>query len=199
MRPRSYSLPTHSPVRSSSRATSPRKQNGRAERTIDCGSGFLSLPASLKPRRHKPRTQRIQASLHAQAADELANEDAVAAAMLNRLVSDLDDYRNEFEVDVFFPKGSADLDEAAIRDLANLADIAKSLNGYMIEIAGYSSNTLNTEADQKAERRTRGYRRPLFPRQKHPATAHPRAGWVRQYWASRQQPRSAGPRAQPSR
>jgi len=61
----------------------------------------------------------------------------------------LDDYRNEFEVDVFFPKGSADLDEAAIRDLANLADIAKSLNGYMIEIAGYSSNTLNTEADRK--------------------------------------------------
>jgi outer membrane protein OmpA-like peptidoglycan-associated protein len=90
-----------------------------------------------------------QASLHAQAADELANEDAAAAAMLNRLVSDLDDYRNEFEVDVFFPKGSADLDEAAIRDLANLADIAKSLNGYMIEIAGYSSNTLNTEADRK--------------------------------------------------
>jgi outer membrane protein OmpA-like peptidoglycan-associated protein len=65
------------------------------------------------------------------------------------LVSDLDDYRNEFEVDVFFLKGSADLDEAAIRDLANLADIAKSLNGYMIEIAGYSSNTLNTEADRK--------------------------------------------------
>jgi outer membrane protein OmpA-like peptidoglycan-associated protein len=90
-----------------------------------------------------------QASLHAQAADELANEDAAAAAMLNGLVSDLDDYRNEFEVDVFFPKGSADLDEAAMRDLANLADIAKSLNGYMIEIAGYSSNTLNTEADRK--------------------------------------------------
>src|SRR6202035_2465502 len=51
-------------------------------------------------------------TIHAEAADELANEDAAAAAMLNRLVSDLDDYRNEFEVDVFFPKGSADLDEA---------------------------------------------------------------------------------------
>jgi outer membrane protein OmpA-like peptidoglycan-associated protein len=36
-----------------------------------------------------------------------------------------------------------------MRDLDNLADIAKSLNGYMIEIAGYSSNTLNTEADRK--------------------------------------------------
>jgi outer membrane protein OmpA-like peptidoglycan-associated protein len=90
-----------------------------------------------------------QASLRAETADDLATEDAAAAAMLNRLVSDLDDYKNEFEVDVFFPKGAADLDETAMRDLANLADIAKSLNGYMIEIAGYSSNTLNTEADRK--------------------------------------------------
>jgi outer membrane protein OmpA-like peptidoglycan-associated protein len=90
-----------------------------------------------------------QASLHAQTVDDLATEDAAATAMLNRLVSDLDDYKNEFEVDVFFPKGGADLDETAMRDLANLADIAKSLNGYMIEIAGYSSNTLNTEADRK--------------------------------------------------
>jgi outer membrane protein OmpA-like peptidoglycan-associated protein len=83
-----------------------------------------------------------QANLHSKAAGDLAAENAAATAMLNRLVSDLDDYKNEFEVDVLFPKGSADLDETAMRDLANLADIAKSLNGYMIEIAGYSSNTL---------------------------------------------------------
>jgi outer membrane protein OmpA-like peptidoglycan-associated protein len=57
--------------------------------------------------------------------------------------------KNEFEVDVFFAKDSAVLDAAAIKDLSNLADIAKSLNGYMIEIAGYSSNTLTSEADLK--------------------------------------------------
>lgn len=90
-----------------------------------------------------------QASLDAQAAGDLANEDAVAAAMLNQRVSELDDYKNEFEVDVFFAKGSAVLDKTAIRDLANLADIAKSLSGYMIEIAGYASNTLTSEADRK--------------------------------------------------
>jgi outer membrane protein OmpA-like peptidoglycan-associated protein len=90
-----------------------------------------------------------QASLDAQAAGDLANEDAVAAAMLNQRVSELDDYKNEFEVDVFFAKGSAVLDKIAIRDLANLADIAKSLSGYMIEIAGYASNTLTSEADRK--------------------------------------------------
>ena len=41
------------------------------------------------------------------------------------------------------------LDGKAKKDLDNLADIAKSLDGYMIEIAGYSSNTLSKGADQK--------------------------------------------------
>jgi outer membrane protein OmpA-like peptidoglycan-associated protein len=117
-----------------------------AQSTADLGFSAASL-AQASAAHAQDSVDR--ASLHAQAAGELANEDAAAAGMLNRLVSDLDDYKNEFEVDVFFPKGSADLDETAIRDLANLADIAKSLNGYMIEIAGYSSNTRNTEADRK--------------------------------------------------
>ena len=116
-----------------------------AQSTADLGFAAASLAQASAA---QAQDSANQASLHAQAADELANEDA-AAAMLNRLVSDLDDYKNEFEVDVFFPRGSADLDEEAIRDLANLADIAKSLSGYMIEIAGYSSNTLTTEADRK--------------------------------------------------
>lgn len=90
-----------------------------------------------------------QASTVAQAAGDLAVGDAEASAMLNQRVSELDDYKNEFEVDVFFTRDSAVLDKTAIRDLANLADIAKSLNGYMIEIAGYSSNTLSPDVDRK--------------------------------------------------
>jgi outer membrane protein OmpA-like peptidoglycan-associated protein len=118
----------------------------KAQSTADQG---FSAASSAEVSAEQAQDSADQATLRAQAADDLANEDAAAAAMLNRLVSDLDDYKNEFEVDVFFPKGSADLDETAIHDLANLADIAKSLNGYMIEIAGYSSNTLSTEADRK--------------------------------------------------
>jgi outer membrane protein OmpA-like peptidoglycan-associated protein len=117
-----------------------------AQSTADLGFSAASVAQTSAA---QAQNSADQASLHAQAAGDLANEDAAAAAMLNRLVSDLDDYKNEFEVDVFFPKGSADLDETATRDLANLADIAKSLSGYMIEIAGYSSNTLTTEADRK--------------------------------------------------
>jgi len=89
-----------------------------------------------------------QASLQAQTAGALGIADAAAIAKVNQRVSDLDDYKNEFEVDVFFAWDSAVLDDTAKRDLANLADIAKSLDGYMIEIAGYTSNTLSKEADQ---------------------------------------------------
>jgi outer membrane protein OmpA-like peptidoglycan-associated protein len=90
-----------------------------------------------------------QASLQAEAAGALGSADAAALAMVNQRVSDLDDYKNEFEVDVFFARDSAVLDETAKKDLDNLADIAKSLDGYLIEIAGYASNTLGAEVDQK--------------------------------------------------
>ena len=90
-----------------------------------------------------------RADAAAQTAGAVGIVDATAVSMLNKRVSELDDYKNEFQVDVFFGRDSAVLDEKAKKDLDNLADIAKSLNGYLIEIAGYSSNTLSREADQK--------------------------------------------------
>jgi outer membrane protein OmpA-like peptidoglycan-associated protein len=90
-----------------------------------------------------------RATADAQTANAVGAADAAAVSMLNKRVSELDDYKNEFEVDVFFARDSAVLNEKAKKDLANLADIAKSLDGYMIEIAGYTSNTLSKEADQK--------------------------------------------------
>jgi outer membrane protein OmpA-like peptidoglycan-associated protein len=91
-----------------------------------------------------------QASIAAQTAGALSLADAAAVAGVNQRVSDLDDYKNKFEVDVFFPEGSTVLGETAKRDLANLADIAKSLNGYMIEISGYAAHyKFSTAEDQK--------------------------------------------------
>jgi outer membrane protein OmpA-like peptidoglycan-associated protein len=70
--------------------------------------------------------------------------------VVNERVFDLDGYKNEFEVDVFFPEGSTVLGETAKRDLDNLADIAKSLSGYMIEISGYAAHhKFSIEEDQK--------------------------------------------------
>jgi outer membrane protein OmpA-like peptidoglycan-associated protein len=90
-----------------------------------------------------------RADAEAQIATAVGVADATAASMLNKHVSELDDYKNEFEVDVFFARDSSVLDDKSKKDLDNLGDIARSLDGYMIEIAGYSSNTLSKEADQK--------------------------------------------------
>jgi outer membrane protein OmpA-like peptidoglycan-associated protein len=90
-----------------------------------------------------------QADAEAQTAGAVGVADAIGASMLNKRVSELDDYKNEFQVDVFFAWDSAVLDEKAKKDLDNLADIAKSLDGYLIEGAGYTSNTLSKQADQK--------------------------------------------------
>jgi outer membrane protein OmpA-like peptidoglycan-associated protein len=90
-----------------------------------------------------------QADMQAQTAGAISIADAISVSTLNKRVSELDDYKNEFQVDVFFAWDSAVLGEKAKKDLDNLADIAKSLDGYLIEVAGYTSNTLSQDADQK--------------------------------------------------
>jgi outer membrane protein OmpA-like peptidoglycan-associated protein len=90
-----------------------------------------------------------QADAQAQTASAVSIADAIGVSTLNKRVSELNDYKNEFEVDVFFAWDSAVLDEKARRDLDNLADIAKSLDGYLVEVAGYTSNTLSKESDQR--------------------------------------------------
>ena len=90
-----------------------------------------------------------QAGLVAQAAGELGIVDAATLAMVNQRVSDLDDYKIEAENDVFFDRDSAILKDAAKPALAKLADTAKSLDGYLIEISGYASNTLSKNTDQQ--------------------------------------------------
>src|SRR3984885_311410 len=90
-----------------------------------------------------------QADAQAQTAGAVSIADAIGVSTLNKRVSELNDYKNEFEVDVFFAWDSAVLDEKARKDLDNLADIAKSLDGYLVEGAGYTSNTLSKESDQR--------------------------------------------------
>ena len=90
-----------------------------------------------------------RAGAEAQIATAVGVANATDASMLNKRVSELDDYKNEFQVDVFFARDSSVLDAKSKKDLDNLADIARSLDRSMIEIAGYSSNTLSKETDQK--------------------------------------------------
>jgi outer membrane protein OmpA-like peptidoglycan-associated protein len=90
-----------------------------------------------------------QASLQAEAAGVVGLADAAAIAAVDERVSELDDYTIESENDVFFDRDSAVLKEDAKPALADLAKLAKSFQGYLIEIAGYASNTLGSKTDQK--------------------------------------------------
>jgi outer membrane protein OmpA-like peptidoglycan-associated protein len=109
----------------------------------------IAAAAQAKSSADQAMASANRAAVEAQAAGALSVADATGVSMLNKRMSELGDYKNEFQVDVFFARDSAVLNQKAKKDLANLADIAKSLDGYLIEIAGYSSNTLSKEADQK--------------------------------------------------
>jgi len=83
-------------------------------------------------------------------ANKVSTERAQASANQSQRVSNLDGYKNEFEVAIFFQEGSSVLGESAKLDLDNLADIAKSLNGYMIDISGYAAHhKFSIAEDQK--------------------------------------------------
>jgi outer membrane protein OmpA-like peptidoglycan-associated protein len=90
-----------------------------------------------------------QASLQAEVAGVVGLADAAAIAAVDQRVSELDDYTIESENDVFFDRDSAVLKEDAKGALADLAKLAKSFHGYLIEISGYASNTLGGKTDQK--------------------------------------------------
>ncbi len=109
--------------------------------------GGMAAAAQAQSSANQANASANRADGEAQTATAVGIADAEALSMLNKPVSELGDYKNEFQVDLFFARDSAVLDEKAKKDLDNLADIAKSLNGYMIEIAGYSSNTLSKGAD----------------------------------------------------
>ena len=90
-----------------------------------------------------------QAGLQAEAAGVVGLADVAAIAAVNQRVSDLDDYTIESENDIFFDRDSTVLKEEAKPALADLAKLAKSFHGYLIEISGYASNTLGGKTDQK--------------------------------------------------
>ena len=97
-----------------------------------------------------------QAQVSANQAGQAANDagdvgvmDAAAISMVNKRVSDLGEYTTVAEAGIYFPSNEADLDDAAKADLDTLAAAVKGVDGYMIEIAGYASNSGSKQLDQK--------------------------------------------------
>jgi outer membrane protein OmpA-like peptidoglycan-associated protein len=85
----------------------------------------------------------------AQAAGAAAQVDAAAVLLVNKRVSDLDDYKVVSEAGIYFPSDDGTLDGAAKADLDALAATTQGLSGYMIEIAGYASSTGTKQLNQK--------------------------------------------------
>jgi len=95
------------------------------------------------------QTSANQAGSAASAAGALGVMDAAAVAQVNKRVSDLGDYTVVAEAGIYYASDKSTLDDAAKADLTKLAQVAKSNNGYMIEVAGYASNTGSQELNQK--------------------------------------------------
>jgi outer membrane protein OmpA-like peptidoglycan-associated protein len=90
------------------------------------------------------------ANNNALAASDVAVMDAAAVQMVNKRVSDLDNYKTVAEAVIYFPADGSALDDAAKADLATLAAYTNGqLEGYMIEIAGYASSTGTKQLNQK--------------------------------------------------
>jgi outer membrane protein OmpA-like peptidoglycan-associated protein len=70
--------------------------------------------------------------------------------LVNQRASDLDSYKTVAEAVIYFPADGSSLDDAAKADLATLAAYTNGgLQGYMVEIAGYASNTGSKQLNQK--------------------------------------------------
>jgi outer membrane protein OmpA-like peptidoglycan-associated protein len=85
----------------------------------------------------------------ATAAGAVALTNAAAVEMINKRVSDLDDYKTVAQAVIFYPSGKYDLDDSAKADLDKLAALALGTDGYMIEIAGYASKTGTKDFNQQ--------------------------------------------------
>ncbi len=105
---------------------------------------------------NKAQTSANQAGAEANQAGQAADDageasliDAAAISMVNKRVSDLDEYKTVAEAGIYFPSGEADLDAPAKADLDTLAAAINGVDGYMIEIAGYASSTGTKQLNQK--------------------------------------------------
>ena len=104
--------------------------------------------------KQKAELEAQRQALKEQEAKVAANQAAIAAnkATIDAAVArfgQLDDYYILDEVTVYFGNGKVKVDPKYNPQLMALAEKAKTINGYMIEVKGYASSTGNTASNQK--------------------------------------------------
>jgi outer membrane protein OmpA-like peptidoglycan-associated protein len=101
--------------------------------------------AALKAQNEALQQQQAQLTEHE--AKIAANKAAVDAAIAR--FGQLDDYYIFDEVTVYFANGKVNVDPKYTPQLLALADKAKSINGYMIEVKGHASSVGSVELNQQ--------------------------------------------------
>jgi outer membrane protein OmpA-like peptidoglycan-associated protein len=119
---------------------------GNAQSTANQG---VTAAGDAQSSANQAQSSADQAGSAAQAAGTIAVMNAGAVQMVNKRVSDLDDYKTVAEAAIFYATGESALDDAAKADLDKLAALALSTDGYMIEVAGYASKTGTKSANQQ--------------------------------------------------
>lgn len=76
-----------------------------------------------------------------------ANKVAISEATAR--FGQLDDYYIRDEVTVYFDNGKVDVNPKYVPELLKLAETAKSINGYVIEVRGYASAVGSEQLNQK--------------------------------------------------
>jgi outer membrane protein OmpA-like peptidoglycan-associated protein len=122
---------------------------GQAQSTADQG---VSAAATAQAGADQAQASANQAGSTAQTAVTVGALNTAGVQMVNHRVSDLDDYKTVGEAVIYYPSGKSALEAKAKADLDQLAAVALSTNGYMIEIAGYASKpgtkTLNQQLSE---------------------------------------------------
>jgi outer membrane protein OmpA-like peptidoglycan-associated protein len=119
---------------------------GQAQSTANQGVSDANAAQSSA---NQAQSSANQAGNEAQAAGAGVLMNAAGVEMVNKRVSDLDDYKKVAEAAIYFPSNVYTLDDAAKADLDTLAAATQGLEGYLVEIAGYASSTGTKEQNQK--------------------------------------------------
>jgi OmpA-OmpF porin, OOP family len=95
----------------------------------------------------KMQTQRHQEQLEQHQQQIVANEAAVDAAIAR--FGQLDDYYILDEVTIYFANGKTNVEPKYVPQLMALAEKAKPINGYLIEVKGYASSVGSVALNQQ--------------------------------------------------
>ena len=109
----------------------------------------VTAAADAQSSANQAQSSANQAGSIAQAAGAVAVMNTADVQMVNKRVSDLDDYKTVAQAVIYYPTGQYTLDAAAKADLDKLAALALQTDGYMIEVAGYASKTGTQSANQQ--------------------------------------------------